>query len=438
MSNYLSIAAVTATLKRLLDERLTDDENLPPQIEVSTLPLDKAATKAAENNANQVNIFLFQVIPNPALRNMGGSAFAPARNGGSVIIAHMPPVALELQYLITVYGENDDEDREDYSRHRSQRLLGRVISIFHDNAVLDRAAIKNYLPNSNLHQQVEGLRITPEPLSVDDFTKIWNTFQTGYRLSVAYRIGVVQIDSSLNPRAPLPVLKRGREDRGVYVVGSTIPSLTGISLPHNKLYAEFGDIVTLYGNHLDNEGLSINLQHPLSGVPLVSLPVAEKSANKLKFQLPVGDESHPDYIATLPSTWAVGVYSLSLCVSHPELPEPRCTNAVHFTLLPEIVSVTPKQAPAGNISLTITCKPQIRQGQAVSLLFGDRMIPAQSVSTPNSTTALSTVSFGITDAKASDILYRIRLRIDGVDSLPVIFSENEPPRFDDNQQVRIV
>lgn len=55
MSNALAIAAVTATLKSILDTGINNPS--PPQLsaEVTTLPLDKAR---GNRTGNQLNLFL--------------------------------------------------------------------------------------------------------------------------------------------------------------------------------------------------------------------------------------------------------------------------------------------------------------------------------------------------------------------------------------------
>ena len=63
MSNSLSIAAVTATLRNLLTKGLQSE--IPNPQNITTKPLDKARD---DNAAKQVNIFLYQTQPNAALR----------------------------------------------------------------------------------------------------------------------------------------------------------------------------------------------------------------------------------------------------------------------------------------------------------------------------------------------------------------------------------
>ena len=87
-----------------------------------------------------------------------------------------------LSYLITAYGENDDEIL-------SHRLLGIAMGVLNDRPLLSRArhpAVAAAAPGSDLENQVERVRITPDPRPQDEISRMWTTFGTGYRLSVSY------------------------------------------------------------------------------------------------------------------------------------------------------------------------------------------------------------------------------------------------------------
>jgi hypothetical protein len=173
MSNSLAIAAVTATLRQLLDRGLAD----VPGTRVTTRPPDKARTEAA---GNQVNLFLYQITPNAAWRNIPAATGPPSQ----------PPLALNLYYLLSAYGDNEDDPGP-----MSHQLLGQAMRLLHDHPVLDPAVVRGALPGADLHEQVERVRITLQPLSLDEMSKLWTTFQAPYRLSVAYEAAVVRIDS---------------------------------------------------------------------------------------------------------------------------------------------------------------------------------------------------------------------------------------------------
>ena len=171
MSNPLAIAAVTATLRNLLTQVNID---LPDAI-VTVKPPNKV--RSDSDRGNQVNLFLYQIALNSAWQKKKPSSQP-----------HGSPLALNLYYLVTAYGKNDDDIL-------SHRLLGQAMSILHDHNVLHPNELKVALPGNNLHQQLEQIRILPHSLSLEDLSKLCNTFQGPYGLSIAYQVSVVLITS---------------------------------------------------------------------------------------------------------------------------------------------------------------------------------------------------------------------------------------------------
>src|SRR5450631_1451520 len=245
MSNALAIAAVTATLKNLL-QAITADGDLN-DASVTILPLDKAR---GTNTANQLNLFLYQIQRNPAWVNSDmPRQVQPGETG-------IPPLPLNLWYLLTAFGKNDDSDNsaQAYGHH----VLGRAMSILHDHPVLSAAdiitATHTLLPASDLDRQIERIRITLQPLSVDEIYRLWTGFATPYRLSAAYEVAVTLIESTRTARAPLPVLTRGQNDKGIASqpdLTPPYPALTAIAPPNKQPSARLNDLVTLSGNNLD-------------------------------------------------------------------------------------------------------------------------------------------------------------------------------------------
>ena len=116
MSAPSAIATVTSTLRNLLTQAAHED----PELLDTTVTTQPPSVARNGNEANQLNLFLFGISVDTAFSNspMPGQV----KHGES----GMPPLALELRYLITAYGRNDD----DISGHR---LKGRSISALHDH-----------------------------------------------------------------------------------------------------------------------------------------------------------------------------------------------------------------------------------------------------------------------------------------------------------------
>jgi Pvc16 N-terminal domain len=450
MSNPLAIAAVTATLRQMLTSTsggLT--ANLPSDlptalnmdsVSVTTKPPDKA--RDPNNKANQVNIYLYQTVPNAAYRNMD----LPRQTRPGEIA--QPPVALTLHYLLSAYGHND----EDTAAHI---LLGQAMRIFHDNAVLGREAIRTALNGNDLHEQLERVRISPLSLTTEEISKLWAAFQTQYRLSAAYQAEVVLIESTQSSRAGLPVLQRGEGDRGPSATaGDTVPILEEVRLPNRQSSALLGDELTVIGQNLGNaSAVRFTLVNSrLAIAPTISLPAAaiERTEKGIKVTLPDDAAAH--------TTWIAGFYALAVLVDSVVNGKPQTwsSNELPISLAPRVEKIEPANQVArdgnGNVTLTLTCKPEVklavvdaahmRFDQRVMLLLGTvRQIAPQAppappllpAPPPQSTDKLTFV-FPVSADEVGE--YLVRLRVDGVD-LPLVDRTASPPQFHPSQKVTI-
>lgn len=204
MGNYLTIASVTATLRYLLETQVRPDVQ---DVKITTLRPDSTVGNQSDT---RVNIYLYQVTPNAAYRNMD----LPTRRGDSTVIQR-PQAALDLHYMISFYGDDNDLT--------SQRLLGSVVRTLHTNPVLTRQRVRDainnlqqdtsvnlsYLSASNLADDEELVKFSPLHLSLEELSKIWSVFfQIPYVLSVAYQGTVVLIEADETPQQALPVQRR--------------------------------------------------------------------------------------------------------------------------------------------------------------------------------------------------------------------------------------
>jgi Pvc16 N-terminal domain len=432
MSNSLAIATVTTTLQRLLIQGIID----LPGVSVTVKPPDKAFGGGAAA-IDQINIFLYQTTPNAAWRNRDiPNQVRPGETS-------QQPLALSLHYLITASGAGDDDIK-------SHQWLGKAMSIFHDHWILSRQEIANTiaaLGDSKLQEQLERVRITPLSLSIEDLSKLWTTFTTPYRLSAAYEVSVVLIESTRPARSPLPVL-----DRSISVQPNFLPpfpTLTQIDIPNAQDVARSGDgslnsgdVITLQGYQLQPEAgetPEINLLHPRRLEPLQpSILEDSSSATQIVFRLP--DNPDPTPVAsdplTDPNQWLVGVYRITVAISRiRQLPdgssnrETRLTNELSLAIAPRITS--PPIYTAANRNLRITCSPRILPSQRTVLLLGDHQL----ISTHS--TATNTLDFILpSTVLAGD--YFVRLRVDGIDSLLVV-RQGTPAKlaFDPGQKVTV-
>ncbi|QSQ27592.1 DUF4255 domain-containing protein [Pyxidicoccus parkwayensis] len=397
MSNSLSVAAITATLRTLLFSHLQGDF---PDVDVTTMPPDKARSKDATHH--QINIFLFQVTHNPNLRNMEMPTQGRMNEGG------FSPLALRLSYMLTAYAPADD----DVAAHK---VLGKAMLVLHDHAVLGPEELRTSLPGNDLYQQVERVRITPDQLSLEDVSKMWTAFQSQYRISVIYQVSAVLIESTRARRSPLPVLRSQISSQAG--LPAPFPVLQAVLPPDPQTGARLGETVVLQGGNLAGDTVAVRFNHPQWTAP-VDVTASDITAARLSVAIP-----------NSPATWPAGMYSVAAVIVRAGEPT-RTTNALPLALAPSLTSITVgARAGDNSVTLTVGFEPQVLVEQRVSLLVGDR-----EVSAPTRATAVASLAFVVPDAPTGE--QYVRLRVDGVDSLRVDRSVT-PPVFHVSQRVTL-
>jgi hypothetical protein len=411
MSNALAIAAVTATLRNLLHSGLTADHNLA-DASVTMQPVDRA--RANGDSANQMNIFLYHVQPSATWRSMDYPG--RARSGES----SFPPIGLNLYYLLTAFGRDNDTQRP-----FSHELMGRAISVLADHPLLGADEIKAALPENDLWTQIERIRFTLQPYSVEEIAKIWTGFQTQYRLSVAYEASVVLIDSNRPAKTPVPVLTRGRDDSGVKAQGSLLPpfpAIDDIVIPNEQTTVRLGDLLTFTGANLAGDSVSVGFSNPRLAAPFVVPPQPGGTDQQVTVIVPAK-----------PAIWPAGIYTVSIVVSRKNPDdgsiEDHTTDEKMLPIAPVITNTFPikvKRSAKGIATIKLTFSPEVLPGQRVAMLLGHQEVPA-----PPFATQVNNLTFVTAIAPGT---YLVRLRVDGVDS-QMINRAVKPPRFDTAQQV---
>lgn len=410
MSNSLAIASVTATLRRLLEKGGIEH--------VTVRPLDKAP-EGINADKQRINLFLYQALPDAAFRNMEMPGRVKSGETGH------PPLPLTLYYLLTAYsGDERDETR-------SHALLGEAMRILHDHPLLGTDEIRDAvradrdLAASDLADQVERVRITLQPLLFEEMSKLWTTFQIHYRLSAAYQVSVVLIESNRPTRTPLPVLIRQIDVQASMM--PPFPTLTEIrvpnrepserlktllGLPEQQPSAELGDELVIKGHHLQGKSLEAHLANPQLKEPM---RIQIKAGTGSEFRGTV-----PDDPVGLPA----GFYTLSTTVVSAGLNGEKklLSNALSLSIAPTIEDIKPKTVQQKAV-LTIRCHPKVRAAQRVALLLGEQELlpeprPAQT----------DTLKFRLKNIEPGT--YFLRLRVDGVDSVLINLNKFDEKTLD--------
>ncbi len=215
MSNYLAIATVTETIRQMLDSAIKADLAGADNEASATAVRPNADAKLLPKLG--VNLYLYQVSPNTALRN----ADLPTRRGdGSVW--QTPRAAIDLHYLLSFYGEE--------GKLEPQQVMGSVIRTLHASPLLLQKQIahivesSDFLKAADLDKEIERIKLTPQSLTIDELSKIWSVFfQNSFALSTAYMASVVFIEGKEQSAAPLPV-----RERDVYALPFQFPVIDAL------------------------------------------------------------------------------------------------------------------------------------------------------------------------------------------------------------------
>jgi len=169
MSGHEVIAEVGAVLAALLD---TGCQGVPPGASASAKVV-LANPKEARTLGAKVSLWLYSVAPNEHLRN---APDVRIRKGASEAL-QLPPLSLNLHYLLTPVLANDDE---------AHILLGRAMQVLHDSPVI---------PFLGARSGPEELHVSLEQHAIQELAEVWEALQEPYQLSVCYQVRAVRIPS---------------------------------------------------------------------------------------------------------------------------------------------------------------------------------------------------------------------------------------------------
>lgn len=369
MSSALAIASVTHVLKDLLNNGLIDHDlsSTLGNVMVTALPPDRIDT-TTQNQQSQLNLYMYRVTPNQGWRNVG----LPSRDGRGERLTN-PPLALDLHYLLTAYGANE---------LHTEILLGYGMQLLYETPALARDAIRRSLSpqttvpggglppelqalhTSELAEQIEQIKMTPESLSTEEISKLWAAFQSKYRPTAAYQAAVVLIESRKSTKSALPV--RGRK---IYAMPFRQPVIekimsqtqTGDPIVENQPILAGYNLVVV-GKQLGGDDVGVNV----GGIEVTPA---------------IGDINDTQIIFPLPAALNAGVQGVQVVhqklMGSPPLPHRGVeSNVEAFVLSPRIetINVSNVQATGNNLhsaDLNLTVKPAVGNKQRVILLLNE-------------------------------------------------------------------
>ncbi|HEX4456654.1 MAG TPA: DUF4255 domain-containing protein [Polyangia bacterium] len=188
-----SIRGLSLTLRELVTQTLKTDVNLRTFFDPSLGGNMQASLLGPEDLAAQhegVSLWLYRIERDEETLN------APPRRSARDRLLH-EPLPLKLHYLVVpvvdVTTRTDGPELE-------QNIMGAVMQVFYDNAILRGAVLQGDLTGSNLEMH---LRL--EALDLDQMSRMWEALAHAFQLCISYEVSVVPIDSSLQPQTTPPV-----------------------------------------------------------------------------------------------------------------------------------------------------------------------------------------------------------------------------------------
>jgi hypothetical protein len=415
MSNALAIAAVTETLVQVLQGALTGI-NLGSSPEVTNFRPDQQTKLPAVG----VNVFLYQIAPNPYLRN---ADLPTRRSDGSLL--QRPQAAVDLYYLLTFYGED--------SKLEQQRLLGAVVRELHAHPTLTRSMIASveqntaFLHGADLDRQPNLVRFTPINFSLEELSKLWSfLLKTDYVLSTAYVASVVLIETDdLVPPPPLPVLASN-----IYVLPFRQPLITAIRSAQgmNALILPGAEIVLTGRNFLLTQasGQAGSTQVLISGIQQMPIAISDTQITVgLPHGLPAGAQTAQMIQSLMLGTPAVphqqGFQSdVATFVLHPEIQRTGSPPGPYA-----ITVQTGVGSPPGD-AITVKVSPMVAKGQRalLELLQLAQPTAARLFDAGLVQNGTDTLTFEVRELPPGR--YLVRVRIDGAES-PLDFDPSGEP-----------
>jgi hypothetical protein len=281
----------------------------------------------ADVPGQHVNLFLYKIDENASLKNMD----LPGRTSAGAY--GRPPLALDLHYLMTAYGDNEED------HVAAQEILGDAMRVLHDNGV-----VLGVVLDPVLRDEFENVKLYLEPLSLEELSKIWSALTLPMRLSSCYRVTVVQIESR-NPRK-YPRLVGELPAAGPRVKALPVPAMRIESISVNRAgdppeserviaYARVGDRLIVRGSGFPREGLSVFLGVVDATAQLVNVD------DKDHPELDRVDVTIPDDAALQPGPIPLRL-QLSVSLGDPEVPHLGIpSNIAVFVLVPGIAALNP-------------------------------------------------------------------------------------------------
>lgn len=406
MSNFRSVAVVTATLEHILQDAVNQ------AVSQGDVRIGAPTAKLAEENKPLVNLCLYRVVPNAAHSNN----HLATRDGAGESRARTR-LALDLHYLLSFYGNPANFEPE--------RLYGACALALGAVPSLSVAAIETAstdsanspaLDHADLAAEGRALRIGREQPSLEDWSKLWSVFfQVPYTLSSACVVENVWIETQDLPGGAVPV---SSPEVHAAPMGPLVIETAGPA-PRQMGAVAWGGTLYLSGRGIARIGNGLWIDD-------AAQPIDEDWVTGGNLALPM----QPVLFGG--ATPRIGAHRLQVVAAPADPATPahlrRRSNLVAVVIAPSVTAIAAGPG-AGEVSVTVD--PPLQDSQAARLLLNGTggASPASAAiaaATPAAFPA-SSLTFDCGTLGAGD--YLARLDVDGYASPPEIETDPNQPNF---------
>jgi hypothetical protein len=399
MSDFHAIGGVSLSLKRLLEDRM-ELPNLPGNPSRGPVTISTPGSETVDGDGEEqdtstprINLFLYRITENGSLKNQE----IPG-HGHPGAYGH-PPLSLDLHYVLTAYGSTSSPGVSFVDETVAHYLLGSAMRVLHDHPVITkqlrtvRPPAGDQILDRRLTEEFEQVKLYLDQISLEDLSKVWTSLMLSYRLSVAYKVTVVQIESQRARHFPKLVGEPPPAGPRVYAVPYRSPHIQEVhirrtddpAVEHPFPYARIGDTLVIRGRNFGREPTRVLL----GGLAVPATPLSD---DRVEPSIP--DENLPDG-TVIPKERRLqpGAQPVSVVVGVPELPQTGFhSNQAVFMLVPLVGSSDPMNEPTLDPNLTVAPRTLTIRGKRLFLgglsgetLVGSALIGKRSYMNPSST-----------------------------------------------------
>lgn len=423
MSDFLAIGAVSETLRTLLSERM----ELPADVATASVTIGTPSAESEDDGGAvdpRVNLFLYRVTQNAALSNRDPVT------GASGAYGH-PPLSLDLHYLVSAYGRATENDQTNEAL--AHQMLGSAMRVLHDYSVITESIRRiddstQPVLHPSLRGEAEQIKLSLEPISLDDVTKVWTALTVPYRLSAAYIVSVIQIESRrqrkfprlvgeppAGPRVRVMPMRRPRIEE-VRVRRGTGPG----AFESRYAYARIGDTLLLLGRELSgDEPIRVELHtEPID----VTGQVQVARSGRIEILI-------PDHEDLQPGTHTVRV-ALQVAGDDPaDLRPVFVSNMAVFMLVPSVAGAGRVGTLSGPERIRLTGTRLAHEDLESIVILGNAAAPVVLGDDGSGNVGTSDEVFVVAPEILTSGEHWVRSRVNGAESLEEVTIEL-PPRVD--------